>query len=108
MAITSKPGYSRTLFMLVQMRARFFAASFAVHICYPFRFIAEHQQETNGWLLLLLPLVPHTAMLLQKFPLKSILFKRKHVQLVEFLFLIEYRQNKYAYDVVCFECFASE
>lgn len=41
----------------------------------------------------------------KKFLLKSILFKRKHVQLVEFLFLIEYRQNKYAYDVVCFECF---
>lgn len=41
------------------------------------------------------------ALRLQEFPLKLILFKRKHVQLVEFLFLIEYRQNKYAYAVVC-------
>lgn len=34
-------------------------------------------------------------------------FKEKHVQLVEFLFLIGYRRNKYAYDVVCIQsiCF---
>lgn len=101
MAITSKPGYFRTLFMLVQMRARlYFCCSLTgLHISILFRSVFAIRRRTTGHCCCS---TLSMVLLLQKFLLKSILFKRKHVQLVEFLFLIEYRQNKYAYDVVCF------